>query len=121
MRVEWDWVYAVGVLDIAEERKTQPTFPYEIQAVRFGNVAILSLMGEPFVEAQLEIKRTSPFAFLQVAHMANGYCGYIPSREALAGGGYETRTSHGSRLAPEALEMIEQAAGGLLKKLHTSK
>ena len=78
-------------------------------------------MGEPFVEAQLEIKRTSPFAFLQVAHMANGYCGYIPSREALAGGGYETRTSHGSRLAPEALEMIEQAAGGLLKKLHTSK
>ena len=121
VRVEWDWVYAVGVLDIAEERKTQPTFPYEMQAVRFGDVAILSLMGEPFVEAQLEIKRTSPFAYLQVAHMANGYCGYIPSREALAGGGYETRTSHGSRLAPEALEMIEKAAGGLLKKLYASK
>jgi len=119
--VEWDWVYAVGVLDIADERKTHPTYPYEIQAVRFGDVAILSLMGEPFVEAQLRIKRESPFAFLQVAHMANGYCGYIPSRAALAGGGYETRTSHGSKLAPEALEMIEKAATRLLKKLHANQ
>ena len=121
VRVEWDWVYAVGVLDIADERKTHPTFPYEMQAVRFGDAAILSLMGEPFVEAQLRIKGTTPFGFLQVAHMSNGYCGYIPSREALAGGGYETRTSHGSRLVPEALEMIEKAANGLLKKLHTAK
>jgi len=121
VRVEWDWVYAVGVLDMADESKTHPTFPYEMQAVRIGDVAILSLMGEPFVEAQLRIKGATPFAFLQVAHMSNGYCSYIPSREALAGGGYETRTSYASALAPEALEMIEQAAGSLLKKLHATK
>ena len=121
VRVEWDWVYAVGLLDIVDERRTSPTFPYEMQAVRFGDVAILSLMGEPFVEAQLRIKQKTPFAFLQVAHMSNGYCGYIPTREALAGGGYETRTSRGSRLAPEALEMIEQASVNLLKKLAKQK
>ena len=117
VRVEWDWVSAVGLLDLAAWRKTDPTFPYEIQAVRFGDVAILALMGEPFVEAQLRIKRETPFAYLQVANLANGYACYIPTRAALAGGGYETTTSYGSRLAPEALEIIEQAAVNLLKKL----
>ena len=60
-------------------------------------------------------------AFLQVAHMANGYCCYIPTPDALAGGGYETTTSYGSRLAPEALAMIEEASVALLKKLARQK
>ena len=120
VRVEWDWVYAVGLLDIADQQKTHPTFPYEMQALRIGDVAILSLMGEPFVEAQLRIKRDMPFAFLQVAHMSNGYCCYVPTRDALTGG-YETPTSYASRLAPEALEMIEKASVALLKKLARQK
>lgn len=117
LRVDWDWVYSVGLLDLADETKSQPKCPYEIQAVRFGDVAVLAVMGEPFVEAQLAIKRASPFAFLQVAHMANGLGCYIPTREALAGGGYETRTSRSSALAPEALEIIEQSSISLLRKL----
>ncbi len=114
VQVSWDWVYAVGILDIADERTTHPHYPYEMQALRLGNFALLSLMGEPFVEAQLRIKRESPFPFLQIAHMCNGYLGYVPTRRAFAGGGYETRTGRGSRLVPEALEMIEDASVELL-------
>jgi hypothetical protein len=120
VRVEWDWVYAVGIIDIADERATHPDYPYEIQALRIGNYALLALMGEPFVEAQLRIKLDSPFAFTHIAHMCNGYLGYVPTKRAFAGGGYETRTGRGSRLTPDALEMVENAGVELLKKLHDS-
>ena len=117
IRVEWDWVYAVGIMDIADERTTNPDYPYEIQALRIGDWALLALMGEPFVEAQLEIKKTSPFAFTHVAHMCNGYLGYVPTQRAFAGGGYETRTGRGSRLVPEALDMVEKAGIETLRGL----
>ena len=117
VRVEWDWVYAVGIMDIADERKTHPTYPYEIQGLRIGDFALLAVMGEPFVEAQLRIKEASPFAYTQVAHMCNGYVGYVPTKRAFEGGGYETRTGRGSRLAHEALEMVEEGALGVLREL----
>ena len=116
-RVSWDWVYAVGILDIADERTTDPTYPYEIQAVRIGDFALLALMGEPFVEAQLAIKQSSPFRFTQVAHMCNGYLGYVPTERAFAGGGYETRTGRGSRLVPEALQLVQTSAIALAREL----
>ena len=120
IRVEWDWVYAVGIIDIADERTTHPDYPYEIQALRIGELALLGLMGEPFVEAQLAIKLASPFAFTQVAHMCNGYVGYVPTERAFEGGGYETRTGRGSRLTHGALKMIEDAAIDLMRSLHGS-
>jgi len=118
IRVDWDWVYAVGIIDIADERTTHPDYPYEIQALRIGDLAVLALMGEPFVEAQLAIKLASPFPFTQVAHMCNGYVGYLPTERAFAGGGYETRTGRGSRLAHSALQVVQDAAIELVKGLH---
>jgi hypothetical protein len=121
IRVDWDWVYAIGIVDIADERLSHPNYHYEIQSLRIGNFALLSLMGEPFVEAQLRIKRESPFAQTQVAHMCNGYLGYVPTERAFTGGGYETRTGRGSRLVPEALRSVEEAAVQELKSLWDSR
>ncbi len=118
IQVDWDWVYAVGIVDIAEDRAAEPCYPYEIQAMRLGDFALLALMGEPFVEAQLKIKKDSAFPFTMVAHMCNGYLGYVPTLQAFAGGGYETRTGRGSRLVPEALEQVEAESIALLKQLH---
>ena len=112
--VEWDWVYAVNVLDLDDARRERPVFPYEIQSFRLGAFSLVSLMGEPFVEAQLDIKRASPTPYTFVAHFCNGYVGYAPTRRAFAGGGYETRTGVGSKLMPDALEKITAAAGQLL-------
>ncbi len=116
-RVEWDWVYAVGIVDIADDREKSPCYPYEIQALRLGDFALIALMGEPFVETQLRIKKESAFPFTMVAHMCNGYLGYVPTLRAFAGGGYETRIGRGSRLVPEALELVETEALKILKGL----
>jgi len=115
--VEWDWVYAATRIDLAEHVKKSPMFDYPIQVFRLGNTALVSVPGEPFVEEQLRIKLASPAAFTFMAHMSNAYVGYIPTLQAFARGGYETRTGQGSKLAPEALNMIGDAVIGMLKEL----
>lgn len=115
--VSWDWVYAASRLDLQERRQRKPDVDYEIQAFRVGDVAFAALGGEPFVEGQLRIKQLSPARRTYVAHMANGYVGYIPTRHALQGGGYETRTANWSSLAPEALDIITDETVQLLQDL----
>lgn len=116
-RVDWDWVYAAATLDLKATQDEDPFCDYEIQAFRIGNLALVTLMGEPFVEVQLRIKMASPAKYTFVAHFCNGYVGYIPTAEALQRGGYETWTANWSKFQPEALEQIGDAAIALLHKL----
>lgn len=113
--VAWDWVYAVNVLDLCDAWQEKPVFDYEIQTFRLGALNLVGLMGEPFVEAQLAIKQAAPTPHTFVAHFCNGYVGYLPTRNAFRAGGYETRTGCGSKLMPEALEQVTEAAIGTLK------
>jgi hypothetical protein len=115
--VQWDWCFAAGLLDVERLMQQTDGFDYEIQAVAVGDLAVLVVPGEPFVEAQLEIKRRSPFARTFVAHMSNGFAGYVPTPAALRGGGYETRPGIASRLCVEALAMITTASIGVLERL----
>lgn len=116
-RVDWDWVYAVGTLDLHALQQHDPCRDYEIQAFRLGDFALVTLMGEPFVEAQLRIKRESPAPYTFVAHFCNGYAGYLPTAEAFTRGGYETRTGIGSHWQPEALEQVADTALGMVRRL----
>ena len=116
-QVNRDWLHAVGILDLLDQQRMQPTFPYEIQAIRLGDFALVAVGGEPFVEMQLAIKRDSPLPFTYLAHMSNGGIGYIPTRRAIAAGGYETMSGFGSPFAVEAAELIERATVRLLRKL----
>jgi neutral ceramidase len=115
--VPWDWVYAIGLLDLEDARCENPVFSYEVQAFRVGDLSVVGLMGEPFVEAQLEIKRMAPTRHTLVAHFCNGYSGYMPTRRAFDGGGYETRTGAGSKLPVDALERVTESAGSLLREV----
>lgn len=115
---EWDWHFAASLVDVEETLANHAEFEYEIQAVRLGDLAILVLPGEPFVEAQLAIKQASPAKRTFVAHMSNRYVGYIPTSEAITRGGYETRPSASSKLAPEALQMITERSVALLNDLY---
>ena len=117
-RFEWDWHFAASLIDLEHTLREQDVFEYEIQAVRLGELALLVLPGEPFVEAQLELKQRSPAARTFVAHMSNQYVGYIPTPEAIQRGGYETRPSSSSKLAPEALQMITDKSVELLHELY---
>lgn len=119
-RYEWDWHFAASLVDLEQVLATQKAFEYEIQAVRLGDLALLVLPGEPFVEAQLEIKQRSPAKRTFMAHMSNRYVGYIPTPEAIRRGGYETRPSNASKLVPEALQMITDQSVSLLQELYAS-
>ena len=117
-RFEWDWHFAASLVDLEHTLAAHDAFEYEIQALRIGDLAVLVLPGEPFVEAQLEIKQRSPALRTFVAHMSNHYVGYIPTPEAIRRGGYEARPSSSSKLAPEALQMITDRSVALLEELY---
>ena len=65
--LRWDWVYAVSLMDLKAGKARQPYSEYEIQVIRIGEAVVLALGGEPFVEAQLQIKAQSPARYTQVA------------------------------------------------------
>jgi hypothetical protein len=117
-RFEWDWHFAASLLDLEQVMASESEFEYEIQALRVGDLAIVVLPGEPFVEAQLEIKQRSPAKRTFLAHMSNRYVGYIPTVDAIRRGGYETRPSCGSKLAPQALQTITDRSVQLLEELY---
>jgi hypothetical protein len=51
-----EWLFAVMITDLHRRIRSDRTFPYEVQAFRLGDLGLVGLIGEPFVEGQLEIK-----------------------------------------------------------------
>jgi len=116
-QVKWDWVYAASRLDLHALSRRVSRVPYKVQVFRIGDLGIAAMGGEPFVEMQLELKAASKSPFTMVAHHSNGMHGYIPTRQALKAGGYETRTALWSMFEPAALEKITGSAKSLLAGL----
>jgi neutral ceramidase len=88
-----------------------------IQALALGDVALVTIPGELFVELGREIERRSPFAHTIVVTLANDWVGYIPHRAAFDEGGYETIFASQSRLAPETGDLVVEACVELLSEL----
>lgn len=116
-QIEWDWVRAASLVSIEYARRRSPVVEYEIQVFRIGDLALVGLPGEPFVEGQLAIKIGSPAAQTYVAHCCSQYVGYVPTREAFARGGHEVDPSYWAKLAPEALGMIVDKAVAMTREL----
>ena len=115
--VDSKWAHVALRVEAHLRAKNEKTYEYQIQVLRLGDVAIVGLPGEPFVEAGLEIKLASPAAFTYVAHLPSWPDpSYLPTRRAFERGGYET-LSHVCRLAPGALETITAEAIDLLKEM----
>ena len=64
-----------------------------ICAVRFGDVCLTGIPGEPFTAIGRQIKDGSPFGIQLVSGLANGCEGYYPTRNAYDEGGYEARSA----------------------------
>jgi len=118
--IKQEWYQRAMMVSLDLEHQRESAMDYEIQVWRIGDAAVVALPGEPFVEGQLQIKLNSPAKFTFVMHMTSHYAGYIPTRAAMHRGGHETTLSTWSKLAPEALEMIVNAAGELLKDIFKS-
>jgi hypothetical protein len=109
--------YAEMVLELMEEKRARPLIPGEIQAFRLGEVGVAMLPGEIFVEHGLEIKLRSPARRTFVVELANGIMGYVPTRRAFEGGGYEQRLGNNSKLAPMAGEYMVEVSCALLDSM----
>src|SRR5579862_3305431 len=72
-----------------------------------GDVAIVGIPGELFVELGFALKRNPYFAQTFVAGYCNDLIGYIPTRAAYDEGGYEVDTA---RIAPGSGEAIVDTA-----------
>lgn len=90
-------------------RKTRPT---EIQVFWLGDIPVVGLPGEAFVELGLRIKKALDASPVLVVSLSNDSAGYLPVRRAYREGGYESRVSPyapgcGELLVKEALELAE--------------
>ncbi len=111
--IVWDWVFALRDLDQAAKLATEPVYDFEIQVVRLGDIVVVGWPGEPFVEAQLEVKLKSPDRRVIVAHECNDECGYLPTLAAAQRGGYEAW----GKLPPGTLEQVAETTVALVAGL----
>jgi neutral ceramidase len=94
------------------ERGAQPA---EVQALFINDIAVVGIPAEYFVEHGLRIKEKTHPAHTLVVGGANGMVGYVPTKAAFERGGYETTFAPSSRLAPEAGDILADAAIALIR------
>jgi len=99
-------------------RRRQPKRPIEIMGVRVADTLFWGVPGEYFQEFALQVRDASPFPHTCCVELANGYNGYICTREAFAGGGYEIRTARSSFLEAAAGETIAKAGARLCRRMY---
>ncbi len=90
----------------------------EIMAFRIGDFILVSFPGEPFAEAGLKIKASSPYPNTFISGYSNGYLHYAPTAESYKQGGYEVMNCI---LAPEWQKIYQDKISELLTKLKISE
>lgn len=85
----------------------------ELQGVRIGDAAFVAVPAEVFVEIGLRAKQHAPHK-LFIVGIANGYIGYLPTREAYTVGGYEVVSS---KCRPEAADVLIENVVSLTQQL----
>jgi neutral ceramidase len=109
-----DRVKAGRVAELQEKRLK--TIQAELQVLSIGQVAIVGIPGELFVELGLAIQKRSPFARTFIVELANGSIDYIPTREAYQQRAYEDTSARvgagsGEKIVDKAIEMLRQLKG----------
>ena len=92
-----------------------PTVPAELNALSFGDAALVSGPGEIFNEIGVEIKTRSPIGGTCYVGYTNGRIDYVPVPSAYPEGGYEV--THLCRVGPQAAPMIVAKSLELLSSL----
>lgn len=107
-------IYANETIDM----DTYPeTVRAKLQAIRIGELGIVSSPCETFVETGLAIKRDSPLKPTFTIELANGYNGYLPTARQHQLGGYETWRAKSSYLATDAEEQVRSTLLKLLSQV----
>lgn len=107
-------IYARETLLMSDWPATKETV---VQALRIGDLGMVGLPCEVFVETGLAIKQESPFKPTFTISLANDYAGYLPTVEHHKLGGYETWRARSSFLEVEAEPKLRSRALELLRSL----
>jgi hypothetical protein len=105
-------IYAERTLRMAE---MPPRIDVPLQALRIGDLALVTIPFETFAEMGLELKAKSPFPATFAMSIANGAYGYLPTVAQHEVGGYETwlgtnqvEVHAAPRIVETLLEMLTQ-------------
>ncbi|WP_146762411.1 neutral/alkaline non-lysosomal ceramidase N-terminal domain-containing protein [Paenibacillus contaminans] len=92
-------------------RRGEGTTEAEIQTIAVGDLAIVGLPAEMFVEFGLQIKEDSPYGLTLINELCNGIVGtYVCTRESYRLGGYEPRITASNRLQEETGDLFVERA-----------
>jgi hypothetical protein len=116
-----DKIYARERELVAQERARRPTIPCEVQAIRIGELGMVTNGAEFFCQLGLDIKAASPFKRTWVVSLANQWIGYVATPSAYYAGGYEPRTARSAKMAPWAGQTLVEASLAALKEAHESE
>lgn len=111
-------LYACEILAVDALRTQKKSVNVEIQAVRVADTLLWTVPGELFQSFALEVRNRSPFSRTSGVTLANGYYGYICTREAYLKGGYEVRLARSSMLDEFTGERAANVAAELAQALH---
>ncbi len=118
-KVQWAMVHwTERLFEEMQAGTLQPTVEAEVQLLKLGDLVIVGVPGEYFVELGLQIKediRHNRMRQVMVVGFANGNVGYIPARRAYPRGGYEVADAYkyygyAAAIAPEGGENIVACA-----------
>lgn len=100
-----DLLYADEEYSIAE--LNEESIRLEVSMLNIGGLSILMIPGEPFLETLNKIRGNLRKANTLIGvGYANGYVGYIPTKEAFRVGAYEARLARWSRVSEDAEELL---------------
>lgn len=88
--------------------------PVRLHVIRLGDAVICCNPAELYVEFGLAIKQRSPARVTLIAELSDGWCGYVPTPEAIRHGGYSATTNRYTRLLPEAGWLITETTHQML-------
>lgn len=107
------WAHRVRSIHQAEGSEVAT----EVQVLALGDLALVGIPGELFVEYGLRIKENSPFPHTFIVELSNDAVGYLPTEKAFQEGGYEVTSS---RYTPQVGRIVTEAAQALLTELSRS-
>ncbi|HOY58995.1 MAG TPA: hypothetical protein PK640_12800 [Verrucomicrobiota bacterium] len=93
---------------LVERHRTQgaaPTFTVELHVLRIGDIAIATSPFELYQDYGTQIKSRSKALQTFVLELTGGWGGYLPTRRAVAGGGYGAVVQSG-RVGPEGGQVL---------------
>jgi neutral ceramidase len=112
---EVDKIYAHERELVEQERAKRPVIPCEVQAIRIGDLGIVTNGAEFFCQLGLDIKEASTHDRTWVVSLANQWIGYVATPSAYYAGGYEPRTARSAKMAPWAGQALVEASLAALR------